>query len=71
MHTAEVALQGRKIYVTCDISPVYDAKHQVYVYDVSIDHWGQLPPPGHYKGIPHIIGENWLLLVDACLLLTE
>ena len=62
MHTAKVALQGRKIYVTSDNSPVYDAKHQVYVYDFNTDHWGQLPPPGHYKSIPHIIGGKLAII---------
>ena len=62
MHTAKVVLQGRKIYVTSDNSPVDDAKHQVYVYDVNTDHWGQLPPPGHYKGIPHIIGGKLAII---------
>ena len=50
-----IAVQHHKIYVTGD-SPVENVQHQVYVYDINIDQWGQLPPSGHYYGIPHIIG---------------
>ena len=58
---AYVAIQYHKIYVTGD-SPVVDAKHQVYVYDINTDQWGQLPPSGHYYGIPHIIGGKLVII---------
>ena len=58
---AHVAVQHYKIYVTGD-SPVEDAKSQVYVYDINIDQWGQLPPSGHYNGIPHIIGGKLVII---------
>ena len=48
-------MQHHEIYVTGD-DPVEDALNQVYVYDINTDQWGQLPPSGHYYGIPHIIG---------------
>ena len=50
-------------------SPVEDAKHQVYVYDINTEQWGQLPPSGHYYGIPHIIGGKLAIIVDTCLLI--
>ena len=56
-----VAVQHHKIYVTGD-SPVKDALHQVYVYDINTDQWGQLPPSGHYYGIPHIIGRKLVIV---------
>ena len=56
-----VAVQHYKIYVTGD-SPVEDALHQVYVYDINTDRWGQLPPSGHYYGIPHIIGGKLAII---------
>ena len=59
---ASVAVQHHKIYVTGGTSPVEDAKHQVYVYDSNTDQWGQLPPSGHYYGIPHIIGEKLAII---------
>ena len=56
LYNAHLAIQDKKIYVTSDASPVEDIQHQMYVYDIDTDQWGQLPPSGHYKGIPHIIG---------------
>ena len=58
---AYVAVQHHKIYVTGD-NPVENAKHQVYVYDINTDQWGQLPPSGHYYGIPHIIGGKLVII---------
>ena len=56
MYDPYVTVQNKKVFVAGGVSPVDDAIHQVYVYDVNTDHWGQLPPSGHYYGIPHIIG---------------
>ena len=56
------AVRHHNIYVAgCD-SPVEDAKHQVYVYDINTDQWGQLPPSGHCYGIPHIIGGKLVII---------
>ena len=52
---AYIAVQDTKVYVTGD-SPSEDALHQVYVYDINTDHWDRLKPPGHYLGIPQIVG---------------
>jgi len=56
MYDAYVTVQDKKVYVAGGDSPVNDAKHEVYIYDVNTDHWDQLPPSGHYGGVPHIIG---------------
>ena len=56
LYEACVAVLHHKIYVTGGGSPVEDAKHQVYVYDINADQWDQLPPSGHYYGIPQIVG---------------
>ena len=61
LYGAYVAVQHHKIYVT-GTSPVEDAEHQVYVYDINTDQWGQLPPSGHYYGIPHIIGGKLVII---------
>ena len=61
LYCAHVAVQHHKIYVM-GASPVEDAKHQVYVYDINTDQWGQLPPSGHYYGIPHIIGRKLVII---------
>ena len=62
LYDAGVAVQHHKIYVTSDGSPVNDSEYQVYVYDINTDQWGQLPPSGHYKGIPHIIGGRLAII---------
>ena len=61
LYEAYVAVQHHKIYVTGN-SPVEDAPHQVYVYDINYNQWSQLPPSGHYYGIPHIIGGRLAII---------
>ena len=56
-----VAVQHHKIYVTGD-SSVDDALHQIYEYNINTNQWGQLPPSGHYLGIPHIIGGRLAII---------
>ena len=69
LYDAYVAVQHHKIYVTGD-SPIDDAEHQVYVYNNNTDQWGQLPPSGHYYGIPHIVGGR-LAIIGGCLSATK
>jgi len=57
-----VTVQDKKVYVAGGDSPDDDTEHQVYIYDVNTDHWGQLPPSGHYYGIPHIIGGKLVVI---------
>ena len=61
LYSAYVAVQHHKIYVAGGGSPVDDAKHQVYVYDINTDQWGQLPS-GLYRGVPHIIGGKLVII---------
>ena len=61
LYGAYVAVQDKKVYVTGE-SAFEDAKYQVYVYHINIDQWGQLPPSGHYYGIPHIIGGKLVII---------
>ena len=62
LYHAYVAVQDKKVYVTGGNSPIEDAIHQVYVYDINTDQWGQLPPSGHYYGILHIIGGKLVII---------
>ena len=59
---AFAAVQDKKVYVCGGDSSVEDAEHQVYVYDINTDQWDQLPPSGHYYGIPHIIGGRLAII---------
>ena len=62
LYDAHVAVQHYKIYVIGGDGPVEDALHQVYIYDINTDQWGQLPPSGHCYGIPHIIGGKLVII---------
>jgi len=62
LYGAYVVVQDKKVYITGGESPVEGAKHQVYVYDINTDQWGQLPLSGHYYGIPHIIGRKLAII---------
>ena len=62
MYLPYVTVQDKKVYVAGGDSPVDDAIHQVYVYDVNTDHWDQLPPSDHWGGVPHIIGEKLVII---------
>ena len=59
LYDAYVAVQHHKIYVTASKSSIED---QVYVYDINYNQWSQLPPSGHYYGIPHIIGGKLAII---------
>jgi len=52
---AYVAMKDQTIYVAGHTSPwlVVEAVEQVYAYDITSDHWSQLPTPGQYYGTPH------------------
>jgi len=67
---AFVTVQDKKVYVAGGNSPDFDAIRQVYIYDVNTDHWNQLPPSGHYCGVPHIIGGK-LAIIGGCLSATN
>ncbi|XP_065908254.1 kelch-like protein 3 [Dysidea avara] len=70
MYNACATVQDKKVYVAGGGSPVDHAIHQVYVYDINTDHWDQLPPSGHYGGVPHIIGGK-LAIIGGCLSATK
>ena len=65
-----VTIHDKKVYVAGGNSPVDEAFDQVYVYDINTDQWNQLPPPGHYCGIPHVIGDK-LAIVGGFLSITN
>ena len=55
------AVHHHNIYVTGDGAVEAD-RHQVYVYNINTDQWGQLSPSGHYYGTPHIIGGRLAII---------
>ena len=62
LYAAHVAVQQHKIYVASDVSPVKDSEHLIYVYNINTDQWSQLPPSGHYKGIPLVISQKLAII---------
>ena len=62
VYHADIALRDKEVYVVVGDSPVGNAYHQVHVYNINTDQWGQLPPSGHYYGIPHIIGGRLAII---------
>ena len=55
MYGASVASDGEQIFVMAGSSPENDVLSRVLCYDSEIDKWDDLPQPGQYWGILHII----------------
>ena len=70
LYNSYIAVQDKKLYIAGGIGPDEDTYHQVYLYDTNTDQWSQLPPSGHYLGIPHIIGGK-LAIIGGRLSATE
>ena len=62
LYNSYLAVQDKKVYVAGGISPLEEDYHEVYVYNFDNNQWGQLPPSGHYYGIPHIIGGRLAII---------
>ena len=62
LYGAYSAVQHHKIYVTGGDSSIDTALNQEYVYNIDTNQWGQLPPSGHYLGVPHIIGGRLAII---------
>ena len=56
------AVQGHKIYVAGYNTATTNTLQYVYVYDVSTDCWDNLPNPGQYYGVPHVIGGKLCII---------
>jgi len=66
MYRTFATVQNKKVYIAGGTSPVDYAMHRVFVYDITLDRWDQLPPSGYHHGVPHIIGRK-LALIGGCL----
>ena len=56
------AVRGHKIYVAGHNTANGHALEHVYEYNISTDRWEQLPSPGQYYGVPHIIGGKLCII---------
>jgi len=57
-----VTVQDKKVYVGGGSGTTDDTKYHVYVYDLNTDCWDQLPPSGHWGGVPQIIGGKLVII---------
>ena len=55
-------MRGQKFYVAGYGTPIPNALHHVYEYDISTNCWACLPSPGQYYGVPHIIGGKLCII---------
>ena len=57
MYDAYVAVSNGIIYCT-GTCPNDDNEHEVYCYDTRNNQWKQLPRPGHYLGVIHMVDDK-------------
>ena len=57
MYNASVAVSNGTIYCTGSC-PNDDNKHEVYCYDTRSNQWKELPRPGHYWGVIHMVDDK-------------
>jgi len=62
MFDAYVTAHDKKLFVAGGTSPVAGAQHEVFVYDMNVNEWDQLPLSGHCFGVPHVIGGRLAII---------
>ena len=58
MYAASAVLHKENIYVMAGGAPQNDTLHYVFSYNININEWSRLPPPGHYQGILQILNDK-------------
>ena len=58
MYNASAVLHKENIYVMAGSAPQYDTHYDVFSYNININEWGRLPPPGHCRGILQILNDK-------------
>ena len=58
MYNASAVLHKENIYVMAGDAPQGDTYDHVFSYNININEWSRLPPPGHYKGILQILNDK-------------
>ena len=58
LYDASVVLHKENIFVMAGDTPQRETYDYVFSYDIHIDEWSRLPPPGHYMGILQIINDR-------------
>ena len=58
MYSASAVLHKENIYVMAGQAPQRETHYDVFSYNININEWSKLPPPGHYYGILQILNEK-------------
>ena len=58
MHSASAVRHNDNVYVMAGETPQNDTLDYVFSYNIGINEWSRLPPPGHYKGILQILHDK-------------
>ena len=58
MYHASAVLYKENIYVMAGAAPQRETLDYVFSYNININKWSRLPPPGHYHGILQILNDK-------------
>ena len=58
MYAISAVVHDKKVYIMAGDAPDNDTLDYVYCYNITTDHWEQLPSPGHYCGRLQIIDDK-------------
>ena len=58
MYAASAVLHKENIYLMAGNGPQRETLDYVFSYNININEWSRLPPPGHYKGILQILNDK-------------
>ena len=58
MYNASAVLHKENIYVMAGHAPQRETHYEVFSYNININEWSRLPPPGHYYGILQILNDK-------------
>jgi len=58
MYGASAVLHKEKVYVMAGNAPQNETHDFVFSYNIAINNWSKLPPPGQYKGKLQIISDQ-------------
>ena len=58
MYGASAVLHKENIYVMAGGAPQRETHYDVLSYNININEWSKLPPPGHYKGTLQILNDK-------------
>ena len=62
MYGASAVLHKENIYVMAGDAPQDDTLYYVFSYNININEWSRLPPPGHYHGILQILNNKLIVI---------